>query len=61
MDNCWEELIQKACHPARILNWNDEYLEACKNGSDEEREIYIAECEKFHLKNFVKNFAAQNF
>jgi hypothetical protein len=47
IDNCWEELIQKACHPSRILNWNEEYLEECKNGTKEEREIYLAECEKF--------------
>jgi hypothetical protein len=47
IDNCWEELIQKACHPSRILNWNEEYLEECKNGSDEEKALYIAECEKF--------------
>jgi hypothetical protein len=47
LDNCWEELIQKACHPSRILNWNEEYLEECKNGTEEEREIYLTECEKF--------------
>jgi len=54
MNTCWEELIQKACHPSRILNWNDDYLEECKNGTEEEREIYITECEKFcNIKNFA--------
>jgi hypothetical protein len=47
MNTCWEELIQKACHPARILNWNEEYLEECKNGSDEEQLFYIAACNKY--------------
>jgi hypothetical protein len=47
LDNCWEELIKKACHPSRILNWNDDYLEDCKNGSDEERDVYLAECNKY--------------
>jgi len=69
IDNCWEELIQKACHPSRILNWNEEYLEECKNGTEEEREIYLAECEKFRFTKFlnnikfcsIKNFAKRNF
>jgi hypothetical protein len=47
MENCWEELIQEACHPSRILNWNDDYLEECKNGTNEEKELYLAECNKY--------------
>ena len=27
METCWEELIQKACHPSRIENWNEGYME----------------------------------
>jgi len=27
MDTCWEELIQKACHPSRIENWHEGYCE----------------------------------
>jgi hypothetical protein len=57
IDNCWEELIQKACHPSRILNWNDDYLEECKNGTEEEKALFIAECEKFHLKNFAEKIS----
>jgi hypothetical protein len=53
LDKCWKELIQEACHPSRILNWNDDYLEDCKNGSDEEREIYLAECVKHEMLEIV--------
>ena len=24
INNCWEELIQKACHPSRLFNWNED-------------------------------------
>ena len=26
LDNCFEELIRKACHPSRLLNWNEDIL-----------------------------------
>jgi len=46
--NCLEELIQKTCTVARKLNWDEDFMEDCKNDFYEGgREFYLAECRKY--------------
>jgi hypothetical protein len=49
MENCFQELIEKSCTPARKLNWDEEFLEDCQNdfyiGA---RAYYIEECERYN-------------
>jgi hypothetical protein len=49
MDNCFEELIKKSCCPKRKLNWDDNFMNDCKNGlyGDDYLQEYIKECSKY--------------
>jgi hypothetical protein len=55
MDNCFRELIEKSCTVERKLNWDEDFMEDCKNefyiGG---RDFYLAECEKFRFAKFLK-------
>jgi len=48
MGTCFQELIEKTCTVARKLNWDEDFMEDCKNDFYEGgREFYLAECRKY--------------
>jgi len=48
MDTCFQELIEKTCTVSRKLNWDEDFMEDCKNDFYEGgREFYLAECRKY--------------
>ena len=48
METCLQELIEKTCHPSRKINWDEEFMEDCKNNFYEGGyEFYMSECRKY--------------
>ena len=48
MENCLQELIEKTCSVARKLNWDEDFMEDCKNDFYEGGyEFYMEECRKY--------------
>jgi len=48
METCFQELIEKTCTVARKLNWDEDFMEDCKNDFYEGgREFYLEECRKY--------------
>jgi hypothetical protein len=50
LDICWDELIAKSCHYARIFNWNEGIYE---DKNSDFYQLYLLECKKYQI-NKVK-------